>query len=131
MQINTNDMRSLTTPELRDAANEILKTIGDRQSWEPQPVRGHSAQPQPDECSTGQVNVTSSSGDVQSQLNHIFNHHALDGQQLAHDDAIRTGAKHFAEILLKHTSPGDRVELLRMLQLVVMAANRSIALPGF
>jgi hypothetical protein len=67
----------------------------------------------------------------EERIAELFKYHAPREDQLPKYDAIRTAAKHFAEILLKNTTYGaDQSDALRKLRECVMVANASVALDG-
>jgi hypothetical protein len=62
---------------------------------------------------------------------YVFSHHAPTPEKLAHYDAIHSGAKRLAEILLAHTPPsGDQTTALRLLREASMIACAAVALDG-
>jgi hypothetical protein len=67
----------------------------------------------------------------EERIAELFKYHAPREDQLPKYDAIRTAAKHFAEILLKNTTYGkDQEAALSKLRVAVMLANASVALDG-
>lgn len=68
---------------------------------------------------------------IEERVRDLFTYHAPGADELTAYDSIRTGARHFAEILLKNTPPSkDQDAALNKLRVVVMLANASIALDG-
>jgi hypothetical protein len=64
-------------------------------------------------------------------LEDLFTYHSPDPFQEQSLVAIRTGAKHFAEVLMQHTPDcPDQSAALRKLRECVMTANASIVLRG-
>jgi hypothetical protein len=65
-------------------------------------------------------------------LDHLFTYHGPeDGIQVQAYDSIRSTAKYFAEVILRHTPAGaDRTAAIRKLRECVMTANAAIALRG-
>ena len=62
---------------------------------------------------------------------YVFSHHTATPAKLADYDAIHTGAKRFAEIVLAHTPPGeDQATALRLLRESAMIACAAVALDG-
>jgi hypothetical protein len=62
---------------------------------------------------------------------YVFAHHAATPEKLAHYDAIHTGAKAFAQVLLSHTpTSGDQSAALRLLREATMMACAAVALDG-
>jgi hypothetical protein len=62
---------------------------------------------------------------------YVFSHHAPTPEKLSHYDAIHSGAKRFAEIILAHTPPSeDQTTALRLLRESSMMACAAIALDG-
>ncbi len=68
---------------------------------------------------------------IEETIAEMFKYHPPSLEQLPRYDAIRTAAKHFAEIMVKNTPEGaDRTAALRKLRECVMTANGAIALEG-
>jgi hypothetical protein len=64
-------------------------------------------------------------------LNDLFSYHAPRPDQLPKYQAIRSAAKHFAEIVLSNTPPSaDQSASIRKIREAVMTANAAIALDG-
>lgn len=62
---------------------------------------------------------------------YVFSHHHATPEKLAHYEAIHTGAKRFAEVLLEHVpSCADRVAALRLLREASMMACAAVSLDG-
>jgi hypothetical protein len=62
-------------------------------------------------------------------LNHLFSYHKPEGDQPVRYEAIRAGAKAFAQILVENTPEGaDQAAAIRHLREAVMTANAAIAL---
>lgn len=62
---------------------------------------------------------------------YVFNHHSATPQKLAAYEAIHTGAKRFAEIILTQVpSCEDQAEALRLLRESTMIACAAISLDG-
>jgi hypothetical protein len=62
---------------------------------------------------------------------YVFSHHDATPVKLAHYDAIHAGARHFAEIILAHSPPGDdQGAALRLLRESAMIACAAVALDG-
>ncbi len=62
---------------------------------------------------------------------YVFSHHTATPEKLAHYDAIHTGAKSFAEVILSHVPEcTDRLAVLRLLREASMLACAAIALEG-
>lgn len=64
-------------------------------------------------------------------LENIFKYHAPSNDQIGKYQAIRDGAKTFAEILIANTpASADQTAAVRKLRECVMTANAAIALEG-
>ena len=64
-------------------------------------------------------------------LENIFKYHTPSGDDPAHYEAIRAGAKAFAEIVIDHTPKcADQTAAIRKIREATMTANASIALKG-
>lgn len=64
-------------------------------------------------------------------IENIFKYHAPKPDQIGKYQAIRDGAKAFADILIANTPPSaDQTVAVRKLRECVMTANASIALEG-
>ena len=62
---------------------------------------------------------------------YVFSHHDATPAKLAHYDALHTGAKKFAELILAHTPAGDdQANALRLLRESTMIACAAVALDG-
>jgi hypothetical protein len=62
---------------------------------------------------------------------YVFSHHAATPAKLAAYDALHTGAKRFAEVILTHTPASeDQATALRLLRESTMIACAAIALDG-
>jgi hypothetical protein len=62
---------------------------------------------------------------------YVFSHHPATPGKLADYDAIHTGAKKFADIILAHTPAGeDQATALRLLRESAMIACAAVALDG-
>ncbi len=62
---------------------------------------------------------------------YVFSHHSATPAKLADYDAIHSGAKRFAEIVLAHTPAGeDQATALRLLRESAMVACAAVALDG-
>jgi hypothetical protein len=62
---------------------------------------------------------------------YVFSHHGQTPAKLAHYDAIHTGAKQFAEVILAHTPRcEDQAAALRLLRESAMIACAAVALGG-
>jgi hypothetical protein len=62
---------------------------------------------------------------------YVFSHHTATPDKLAKYDAIHSGAKAYAEVLLKHVPAcGDRIAALQLLREATMTACAAIALDG-
>jgi hypothetical protein len=62
---------------------------------------------------------------------YVFSHHSATPAKLADYEAIHTGAKKFAEVILAHTpSCEDRATALRLLRECAMMACAAVALDG-
>jgi hypothetical protein len=62
---------------------------------------------------------------------YVFSHHSATPAKLADYDAIHSGAKRFAEIVLTHTPAGeDQATALRLLRESAMIACAAVALDG-
>jgi hypothetical protein len=62
---------------------------------------------------------------------YVFSHHHATPAKLANYEAIHSGAKRFAEIILAHSPPGeDQVSALRLLRESTMVACAAVALDG-
>lgn len=64
-------------------------------------------------------------------IENIFKYHAPQPDQIAKYQAIRDGAKSFAEIVVANTpASADQTAAIRKLRECVMTANAAIALDG-
>jgi hypothetical protein len=62
---------------------------------------------------------------------YVFSHHAATPQKLAQYEAIHTGAKRYAEVILENTPAStDRTLALQLLREATMTACAAIALDG-
>lgn len=62
---------------------------------------------------------------------YVFSHHSSTPAKLADWDAIHTGAKSFAEVILAHVPEcSDRLAVLRLLREASMLACAAVALEG-
>ena len=62
---------------------------------------------------------------------YVFSHHPATPQKLGDYDAIHTGAKQFAEVILEHVPEcSDRLAVLRLLREAAMLACAAVALEG-
>ena len=62
---------------------------------------------------------------------YVFSHHAATPQKLADYEAIHTGAKEFARVILAHVPEcSDRVAALRLLRETSMLACAAVSLEG-
>jgi hypothetical protein len=62
---------------------------------------------------------------------YVFSHHSATPAKLADYEAIHSGAKKFAEIILAHTPTGeDQATALRLLRESTMLACAAVALDG-
>ncbi|MDB4996673.1 MAG: hypothetical protein JWM74_4105 [Myxococcaceae bacterium] len=62
---------------------------------------------------------------------YVFSHHTATPQKLADYEAIHTGAKKFAQVILDHVPEcTDRLAVLRLLREASMLACAAIALEG-
>ena len=62
---------------------------------------------------------------------YVFSHHHATPKQLADFEAIHTGAKEFARVLLDHVPEcEDRHEVLRLLREAAMLACAAVSLEG-
>jgi hypothetical protein len=62
---------------------------------------------------------------------YVFSHHDATPAKLADYDAIHSGAKRFAEVILAHTPAGeDQATALRLLRESTMLACAAVALDG-
>jgi len=69
------------------------------------------------------------SGDFDPE--YVFSHHAATPKKLADYEAIHTGAKQFAQVILDHVPEcTDRLAVLRLLRETSMLACAAIALDG-
>jgi hypothetical protein len=69
------------------------------------------------------------SGDFDPE--YVFSHHSATPEKLADYEAIHTGAKQFAQVILGHVPEcADRLEVLRLLREASMLACAAIALEG-
>ena len=63
--------------------------------------------------------------------NYVFSHHSATPEKLAHYEAVHTGAKQFAEVLLEHVPEStDRTAVLQLLREAAMLACAAISLDG-
>jgi hypothetical protein len=117
---------ALSNDGLRDAIMDLQQELGNRLG------KGIASAPMPMQPGSGR-------GAGPRGYAPMSNQELLDWMFTLHDDpskspryiAIRTAAKHFAEIVLNNVEPcADRSEALRMLRLVVMWANAALALDG-
>lgn len=62
---------------------------------------------------------------------YVFSHHPSTPQKVADYDAIHSGAKSFAEVILAHVPDcSDRLAVLRLLREASMLACAAVALEG-
>jgi hypothetical protein len=62
---------------------------------------------------------------------YVFSHHAATPEKLAHYNAIHTGAKQFAQMILANVPEcSDRLAVLRLLREASMLACAAVALEG-
>ena len=62
---------------------------------------------------------------------YVFSHHAANPQKLADYEAIHTGAKAFAQVILGHVPEcTDRLAVLRLLREASMLACAAVSLEG-
>ena len=62
---------------------------------------------------------------------YVFSHHAATPQKLKDFEAIHTGAKAYAEVILEHVPEcSDRVAALRLLREATMLACAAVSLDG-
>lgn len=68
---------------------------------------------------------------TREQIDDLFTYHPPDAEQIPHYEAVRAGAKAFAEVLVEHTpSCADQTAAMRALRECVMTANAAIARKG-
>lgn len=62
---------------------------------------------------------------------YVFSHHAATPQKLADYEALHTGAKQFAQVILDHVPEcSDRLAVLRLLREASMLACAAVSLEG-
>jgi hypothetical protein len=62
---------------------------------------------------------------------HVFSHHSATPEKLARYDAIHTGAKRFAEVILEQVPEcSDRTAVLQLLREATMLACAAVSLDG-
>ena len=62
---------------------------------------------------------------------YVFSHHAATPQKLADYEALHTGAKQFAQVILDHVPEcSDRIAVLRLLREASMLACAAVSLEG-